>query len=130
MVGVMLGCGSGPTLVKVTGKVTRNGQPVPNAMIHFQPEKGRQSLAITDEQGQYELRYDKTRKGAVPGTYKVYVEFKPKTPQEENLMARGEWKLSPDQEAILEKYGSKSEAPPLEIEVGREDNQEIPIKLD
>jgi len=108
--------------------VTYNGHPVPNALIHFQPEKGRQSTAITDDQGQYMLRYDKTRQGAVPGTYKVFVEFKPKTPQEEDLMARGEWKFTPEQQAILEKYGTASKTP-LEVEVRPED-QDIPIRLD
>jgi len=129
LVGGFLGCGSGPTLVKVTGTVTHNGKPVANALIHFRPEKGKESVGFSDDQGQYTLRYDKAREGAVPGTHRVFVQFKPKTPKDEDLMARGEYKFTADQQAILQKYG-KAEDTPLRIEVSQENNQDIPLKLD
>jgi hypothetical protein len=126
----LAGCSSDePRVVKVGGTVTRHGKPVANATVHFAPLKGRPSWGVSDENGRYALHYDKTREGAVTGTHRVYVEFKANSPKEELQRQRGELQFPPEHQAILDRYG-KLDATPLRVEVGTDDDQEIPIKLD
>jgi hypothetical protein len=75
------GCGGdGIKFAPVTGKVTMNGKPLPNAYVNFQPmgtqdnpNPGRGSYAITDKNGVYSLRSDGGREGAVVGTHRVVI---------------------------------------------------------
>jgi hypothetical protein len=68
------GCAkSGPEIVPIAGKVTHNGQPVPNVRIIFQPDQGRISWAISDDNGKFVLDYDADHDGAKVGTHTVYV---------------------------------------------------------
>lgn len=79
---MLLGCG-GPSIkfpdtVPVTGKVTLDGQPLPNATVVFTPSspKDASALGYTDASGNYELEtgYGAERhKGAPPGEYKVHI---------------------------------------------------------
>lgn len=46
-----------PELGDVYGKVTLDGKPVPNINILFTPESGRAAGGVTDEEGNYELKY-------------------------------------------------------------------------
>lgn len=66
-------------LGKVTGTVTLDGSPYPNAVVMFSPQKGRPSTAITDEMGSYELTYIRTTKGAEPGEHQVAISTQPPT---------------------------------------------------
>lgn len=70
-----LSCGSSdqPELGQVSGTVTMDGKPLPNAQVVFSPEKGRPSMAITDESGKYALTYIRDVKGAVPGKHTVRI---------------------------------------------------------
>lgn len=61
---LMTGCyssvGDRPELGEVTGVVTLDGRPLPNANVMFHPnseEGGRRSIGVTDESGRYELMY-------------------------------------------------------------------------
>jgi hypothetical protein len=56
--------GSVPPLGKVTGVVTLDDAPYPNANVIFTPEKGRPSQGLTDSAGRYELTYLPEVKGA------------------------------------------------------------------
>ncbi len=126
---VCAGCGeSGPRVVRVTGTVTRKGQPVEKIVVTFVPEKGRQSWGATDAQGHYRLHHDR-REGALVGTHHVWVQVRPKTPKEEADLAAGTLKLHPEIEQILEKYGNQGE-PAITVEVKNEDPQVIDLKLD
>jgi len=72
----IVGCGSGdrPTLGRVHGKVTMDGQPLAKACIGFQPKtKGRESYARTDDNGEYELSYFRGAKGAGIGENSVRI---------------------------------------------------------
>ena len=70
----LTGCGpSGPDISSVTGTVTMDGKPLPNASVVFQPEKGRPSGALTNENGEFELNFSGGRKGAQPGRYIVAI---------------------------------------------------------
>jgi len=71
------GCGpsSGPALGTVSGTVTLDGQPLPNAMVSFYPnEQGRSSHGTTDADGQYQLKFTGFKDGAMVGQHTVKIE--------------------------------------------------------
>ena len=69
----VLGCG-GQNLGDVSGKVTLGGQPLAGATVIFQPEDGsRPSMGVTNEDGEYELQYDRKTTGAVIGKHRVSI---------------------------------------------------------
>lgn len=74
---LLLGCGGGasdtPPLGKVSGLVTLDGQPLAGAIVVFQPPDGRSSEGLSDESGNYTLRYDNTNYGAKVGPHVVSV---------------------------------------------------------
>ena len=51
----------------VTGVVTFNGKPLPNAEISFEPKGKRFSFGTTDEEGRYEMKYIRDEKGVAVG---------------------------------------------------------------
>jgi hypothetical protein len=58
---------------KVTGTVTLDGEPLPNASISFSPESGSGVVSVggSDASGRYELYYADGKTGAKIGRYKV-----------------------------------------------------------
>ena len=67
------GCG-GSNLGSVTGTVTLDGEPLPDALVMFNPiAGGRPSAARTDASGKYELVYDRENMGAEPGEHLVEI---------------------------------------------------------
>lgn len=67
------GCGSGPKLGRVEGRVTRNGEPQANLWVKFSPAQGgRPSQARTDSDGRFAIQY-KDRAGALVGTHNVVI---------------------------------------------------------
>ena len=76
---VQCGCGSGgPELAEVTGTVTLDGNPVPNATVIFNPttEGGTNSMGKTDAQGNYRLEFTQDKKGALIGEHTVQITTK------------------------------------------------------
>jgi hypothetical protein len=66
------GCGGGP--VPVSGVVTLDGQPLPQATVTFLPlGQGRTASGFTDAEGRFHLSTLEQRDGALPGEYKVTV---------------------------------------------------------
>ena len=127
---LLAGCNRGPRLVPVKGVATRGGKPVAFLSVSFVPADGtRPSSSRTDEQGRFELNFDNRTKGAVVGSNKVVVAFRPRSPQEEVDVAAGKAiTFHPDQDAILKKYG-KRDTTALSVEiVGPRDDLEL--KLD
>jgi hypothetical protein len=72
---VLLGCGGGRSdLGRVSGMVTLDGQPLPNATVVFQPDAaGPASYGLTDSRGLYTMMYDHSTRGAVIGTHTVRI---------------------------------------------------------
>jgi len=62
-------------LVSVEGTVTRNGKPVPRAIVTFFPvdKKGTPARGITNSKGHFELMHQSQTPGAEAGEYKVVV---------------------------------------------------------
>ncbi len=79
---IIVGRGNLPPLGKVSGKVTLDGKPVPNAMVRFVPisddgheRKGATvSMGITDNSGQYTMYYVKDTPGVAVGLCRVEIQ--------------------------------------------------------
>ena len=97
-------------------RLSRDGKPVAHLFINFMPEGGRPSWGQSNENGEFTLNYDPQRQGAEVGTHKVFVRFRPSSPQEELDVLSGKKKFHGDQKAIEAKYG-KLETTPLTVEV-------------
>ncbi len=69
------GCsGSGPQIGYVEGIVTLDGDPLPEAFVFFRHDDGgRNSQAVTDEQGRFELNYNASEAGAIVGSNTVRI---------------------------------------------------------
>jgi hypothetical protein len=71
-----VGCGSRklPELAPVTGKVTLDGDPLPQLRVSFYPQSGgRPGTGVTDVEGKYELVYTAGEKGTKLGPSRVEV---------------------------------------------------------
>lgn len=71
------GCSSGPKTYTVKGKVTLNGQPLPDADVIFLPltEGSRQATGRTAEDGSFTLSTFGDGDGAMAGEYKITVNY-------------------------------------------------------
>lgn len=107
LLAVALGCANeprGPDTVVVTGKVTRAGAPVAEAIVNFQPVQphGSEAQAYTDAAGAFDvsvyLPNREMKRGMVPGQYLVSVR-KLETPS-------GESTLQAPRNVLPEKYAS------------------------
>jgi hypothetical protein len=72
------GCGkkqdARPRRVPVSGTVVRQGQPVAEATVLFEPASGTNAaVGQTDSNGRYQLTTFELNDGAVPGDYKVAI---------------------------------------------------------
>lgn len=70
------GCGGGdrPRLAYVHGKITLDGKPLAGAGVRFAPaEGGRESSALTDDEGNYTLKYLRNDMGAKVGAHTVRI---------------------------------------------------------
>ena len=107
------GCQSEVELGDVRGKVTMDGEPLPNATIRFIPTGGgRSALGRTNAEGEYQMQYSATASGALVGPVRVEI-----TVAEEVEDRRGHTYMSP--ELVPEKYNVKSE---LSAEITRGNN--------
>lgn len=129
LLALALGCAkSGPDVVPVSGKATRNGEPVPGLFLEFQPDEGRGSWGTTNEQGQFTLEYSRQKKGARVGKHTVTVSFRPGSLQDEIAAAKGTRKLPKDSVNIEKKYGSES-PDRLRVEISKR-TSDLELKLD
>jgi hypothetical protein len=71
----LTGCGGSetPELADVTGTVTLDGRPMANLLVSFNPEKGRASDGVTDQDGKYQQKYLFDTPGATLGNHKVVI---------------------------------------------------------
>ncbi len=58
----------------VTGTVTLDGEPLPEAEVEFSPvEGGRPAMGVTGPDGNFELQYLRDASGAMAGKYNVRI---------------------------------------------------------
>ena len=69
----MIGC-SPATMAKVTGTVTSQGKPVPDAVVQFVAQKGPGAAGRTDANGTFSLSTLSPGDGAIFGVFKVAIE--------------------------------------------------------
>jgi hypothetical protein len=127
--GLLFGCTrGGPQIVPIEGTVTRNGAPIPDLMIYFQPMQGRPSWAISDSNGRFVLDYDPDYDGAVVGNHTVWVLENPNRNDPMLLEGKPRPKRSAEMQAVLDKYG-KVDTSPLKVEINKADRN-FQLKLD
>src|SRR5262245_3535220 len=104
----LAGCG-GQGLAPVTGTLTYKGKPVTNAYVDFSPESGeRPSWGQTDQEGRFQLEFDRKNKGAVLGKHKVSVRMRPVTRAEQEAMMDGRQPpLSAEMKEFFAKYSAE-----------------------
>lgn len=118
---------SGPEIVPVSGVVNYQGKPVAKLFLNFMPENGRPSWGVTDQDGRFTLHFDREHEGALVGEHKVFVQFRPSSPSEENEVVSGKRTIHPAQKTIEAKYG-RMETTPIKVAVKR--NEPVVINLD
>jgi predicted small lipoprotein YifL len=127
-----IGCGNkGPSVVPVSGTVTHSGKPVPNLFINFEPESGRPSWAVSDEQGKFVAKYDSTQDGMVTAKHKVWFQWRPRDPKDQMIeqgFAKGKSSKTAEVKEILKKYGNRDN-PEVSIEI-KQATPNLEIKLD
>jgi hypothetical protein len=81
---LVLGCGGGPEVGSVSGRVTLDGEPLADARVNFQPiggsgrNAGIGSYGRTNANGEYSLTLiDDSGQGAVVGMHKVMIKAVP-----------------------------------------------------
>lgn len=77
-VSFLVGCGAKDGyaelgLVEVTGTVTLDGKPLPQAKVVFETEDKRLATGMTDAAGHYALMYDSETRGCLPGPKTVRI---------------------------------------------------------
>lgn len=110
---VLAGCGEAPVggpegLIPVSGVITLDGELLANANITFTPKReGGTSNGYTDEQGQYELYFGPSAKGAVEGEHVVTISVgegaEPQIPDDVDTSGMSEREVS----ALMDKYMAK-----------------------
>lgn len=106
-----IGCGGkdGVKLYSAGGKVTYQGQPVKNATVVFQPQKGPVATGTTDESGKFSLSTGASP-GAVEGTYQIAVTAvsggAPANMTPEDYAKKGEMPVVERKSLIPEKYAA------------------------
>jgi hypothetical protein len=120
---VVSGCG-GP-LVKVTGRLTYKGQPVPSTLVTFFPDNGsRRSTGLTDDNGHFTLRYSRTEWGVSRGQHAVFVRYDVSAEEETGQIKP---KASKELKAIIAKYGDPKTSG-LHYEI-TQDGQYVEVEL-
>lgn len=115
------GCGGPDKPVKVKGKLTLDDQPVAGALVTFlkQGPKGHDAHGQTQADGSFELTTFTANDGALPGDYKVVVEYHEPVAhkgtyrdQREAMQAvQKEKSKTPPRYAIPAKYSDPSQTP-------------------
>jgi hypothetical protein len=119
----LAGCGK-PGPVAVSGTVTHNHQPVADVFIMFESEEGGAAWANSDTNGRFELTTAE-RKGVLPGTYRVWVQYQPMEPDPNapaDSFAPPEWMAT-----LTTKYGRETSELKVQIAGPRDD---LTLQLD
>ena len=61
------------TLLSVSGAVTLDGKPLPEAVVTFDAEDGQFSYGLTDSNGKFSLQFDSVKTGVTPGKKTVRI---------------------------------------------------------
>jgi hypothetical protein len=102
------GCNSSG-LVGATGKLTYKGQPVPSTLVIFQPDDGsRRSTGLTDDSGNFTLRFSRTEQGVKLGKHTVHLRYEVSADEETHKIPP---KASKELRAVIARYGDPKKSP-------------------
>ncbi|MFI4874663.1 MAG: carboxypeptidase regulatory-like domain-containing protein [Blastopirellula sp. JB062] len=103
---VLTGCSdNGPAVGHVSGEITLDDKPLSGAMVLYSPvTPGRSSLAVTDQEGKYELTFSGTQQGAVVGEHTVKIT----TGQDASYDDRGAVVNAAVKERVPKEYNSET----------------------
>jgi hypothetical protein len=131
------GCGGGGKPVKVSGKVTLDGEPLAGASVQFMPinekgdlaQGGHPAFGTTDDGGKFQLTTFNTDDGALPGQYKLIVLFA-ETPQIDVSQEQAGQKVAPQLAAMkaLMKQGKTKKKEPPKIPAKYSDPKNTPLR--
>ncbi len=130
----IISCAGNSGLAPVTGKVTYQGKPVPEATIVFVGEgSARPAIAISAADGTYSLR-TLDANGAAPGNYMVVV-TKTELPAEageppsmEEAANRARTPPPPPKRLLPAKYGDATTTPlKFEVKLGQKNEMDIQL---
>ncbi len=106
---LMAASGCAGRLVKVKGKLTWKGQPVPNTQVKFLPDDGtRPGVGHTNDSGEFTLKYSRDEVGATRGRCTVILEY---VPSNEEELGQIPPKASPELKAALRGYRDPKSSP-------------------
>jgi hypothetical protein len=79
LIALVAGCGPAIEFGQVSGTVRAGGLPLPGVLVTFIPEANGpaaavRSMGVTDDNGQYRLKTESQRDGAVLGQHRVIIE--------------------------------------------------------
>jgi hypothetical protein len=117
MVACFAGCGpSGPEIASVSGTVTLDGKPLPEAFVYFRhADGGRISESSTNDKGEYKLNYSLEESGAMVGPNTVRISTFIETVKEDSgAIVKGTNK----KELVPSKYNKQTELN-VEVKSGR-----------
>jgi hypothetical protein len=117
---LLLGCSGSGKPIPVKGTVTFDDRPLPRASVVFftQEPEGRDANGFTDAQGVFQLTTFRPNDGALPGKYKVVVQYseEPETPtpfsspgEAQRAIASGQVKLKTPSIIIPPVYSQPNE---------------------
>ncbi|MDR2439578.1 MAG: carboxypeptidase-like regulatory domain-containing protein [Planctomycetaceae bacterium] len=129
---VLSGCGNTYTgrynnlgLVEVNGVVTLDGQPLPDAQVHFEHENKTYSYGVTNEYGKYQLHFNSQKTGVLPGSKTVRIWTTRKGLDSEQLTQ--EINTAKEQERIPDQYNQKSTLT-VTVETGKSQTFDFDLK--
>jgi hypothetical protein len=115
LVALTAGCG-GDGRVPVTGQVVVGDAPAANLLIKLEPQgEGEPAWGYTDEQGRFKLDGPGDATGALPGSYRVWVDDRPPEPDPNQPIPPSGYGPPPALRAVLPKYGRQTS--PLTVEI-------------
>ena len=118
--------GCGGDLVNATGRLTYKGKAVPSTLVIFLPEDGsRRSTGLTDDDGNFTMRFSRTHSGVKLGKHTVYLRYDVSAEEETHQIPP---KASRELRAVIARYGDPKTSP-LHYEVTRSGQVfEIPLE--
>jgi len=121
VVALTAGCG-GDGRVPVAGQVMVGDAPAANLFIKLEPQgEGEPAWGYTDEQGRFKLDGPGDATGALPGAYRVWVDYRPPDPDPNQPIPPGGFGPPRAVQAVLPKYGRQTSSLTVELTAPRDD---------
>lgn len=119
------GCG-GTGLLQATGRLTHKGRPVPSTYVFFNPAEAgkRSSSGLTDDDGNFTLRFSRTEPGVLPGTHTIHLQYYVSAQEE---LGEVKPKAPSDLKKVIAKYNDPEKSP-LKFEITK-NGQFVDIQL-